>query len=395
MYGLFKTSILLVSSTLVLSACTDTIYREIPQNNVQPNEFTPANQQPIAGGTPSVSPFGNTAPVVTNMAGADGSVTTPIAPPVQQSIPVPTPITSGPFADGTNTAGAGTPTNNQDLTAVDPGTVVGFPGQAVDCQNTLPCRWISADSQFAVTATNADNIASRNRLSVNYSISTIHDTQLVTGSVDDTVDSETIRYQATDLTLAGGNGGTPVTIEAGRDTLGVINYNEEASGKSLSYWAVTLIDGGLIRKALLANLPVGPVTSDYAQCNFTLPCVWASPDGQVIITLLSVGGFAGNGRMTGNFTIRPSRDMILAADAGASAIGADGTRFGGRIHTLGSASSHEKITEEGIANIAVNGSVNFFRTENNPSSLVHLSLVLYEDSPKPRWNPRFVSVPVQ
>ena len=218
---------------------------------------------------------------------------------------------------------------------------------------------------------------------------------MLIGSIEEAVDSESIRYAITNLTLDGGNGGAPITVQAGRSILGVVNYSEGTPSNSLSYWSVSLLDGGLLRKALFSNLPVGPVTSDYAQCNVILPCVWVSPDSQVTITLLSVGGFAGNGRMTANYLIQTSRDMSVAVDAGATAVGDDGTRFEGRTHTLGLLSSYEKITQEGIANIGTSGSVNFFRTETTPNSLVHLSLVLYEDAPTPRWNPRFVSVPVQ
>ena len=395
MHGLLKTSMLLAASTLLLSACTDTVYKEIPQYAVQPNAFTPVSQQQGLGFIPINTQTGISTPVTSNMAGTGSASTQGTAgvPTAQPSVTI-NPTTGMPFADGTNTVGTQIPIS-QDLTAVDAGTQIGNPGQMVDCQNTLPCRWVSADGQFAVTATNADNIASRDRLSVSYSISTNHDTQLVMGSIDDAVDSQSIRYKATDLTLAEGNGGTPVTVEAGRTTLGVINYHEGVAANSLSVWAVTLLDGGMVRQATFANLPVGPVTSDYAQCNVTLPCVWASPDGQVTITLLSVGGFAGNGRMTGNFIIRTNRDMSVAVDAGASAIGSDGTRFEGRTHSLGMLSSHEQLTEESIAGIGVSGSVNFYRTETIPNSLVHLSLVLYEDAPTPRWNPRFVSVPVQ
>lgn len=390
MHGLFKNSIFILTSAALLTACTDTIYKEVPQYTVQPTAYTPVNQQLNPVYSNGTTQTGAVVPVVSNMAG-QGTLTTPIT----QNTVVTTPVTSVPFADGGNTVGTGTPLVVQNLSVVDAGTVLGIPGQAVDCQNKLPCRWISADNQFAVTATNADNIASRNRLSVSYTISTIHDTQLVMGSIDDAVDAQAVRYKATDLTLAGSSSAAPVTAEAGRNTLGVVNYDEEVSANTLSYWAITLLDGGLIRKAIFSNLPVGPVTSDYAECNFNLPCVWASPDGQVTITLLSVGGFAGNGRMNANFVIRTGTDMIVAVDAGASAIGSDGTRFEGRTHSFGTASSHEKLTEESIANLGVTGAVNFFRTETNPGSLVHLSLVLYEDAPNPRWNPRFVSVPVQ
>jgi len=392
MHPLFNTTIILLSSTLVLSACTETVYREIPQYTAQPIAYTPAAQQTTTGFTTVANSNGN-------MAGAGGSVqnpttTTPAFTPTQPTSGQ-TPTPTEPFADGTNTNGTGTIAPIQDLTLADASTVVGIAGQAVDCQNKLPCRWVSADQQMAVTATNADNIASRDRLSVSYSVSTVHDTQLLIGSFEDSIDSASIRYPVTDLTLDGGNGGVPVTVQAGKNILGVINYSEGTSNNSLSYWAVSLLDGGLLRKALFSNIPVGPITSDYAQCNVTLPCVWVSPDSQVVITLLSVGGFAGNGRMTANFQIQTGRDMNVAVDSGASAIGDDATRFEGRTHTLGLLNSHEKITQESIANIGTSGSVNFFRTETTPDSLVHLSLVLYEDAPTPRWNPRFVSVPVQ
>lgn len=393
MYHLFKNTIVVLTSTLALSACTETVYREIPQYTTQPVSYTPTTQQPTTGFTP-VSPPAN------NMAGTvepsqDTTTTSPGLTPVQPTIPAQTPTTATPFADGSNTGGAGTAAQTQDLSLADASTVVGIAGQTVDCQNKLPCRWISADQQLAVSATNADNIASRNRLSVSYSVSTVHDTQLLIGSIDEAVDSESIRYPVADLTLGGNNGGVPITVQAGSKIQGVVNYSDGTPSSSLSYWSVSLLDGGLLRKALFSNLPVGPITSDYAQCNNILPCVWASPDSQVTITLLSVGGFASNGRMNANYLIQTSRDMSVAVDAGASAIGDDGTQFKGLTHTVGLLNSYEKITQKSIANIPTSASVNFLRTETRPDALVHLSLVLYEDTPTPRWNPRFVSVPVQ
>jgi hypothetical protein len=243
--------------------------------------------------------------------------------------------------------------------------------------------------------TNADNIASQGRLSVNFAVTTTYDTTLSIGSVEDVMDSALVQNKASSLVFNGGNGSTAVAVAAGASAAGSVNYTAASSSSLLSDFTISILDNGIIRKATLLNLPVGPVTTDFAQCSNTLPCIWASPDGSVTITLLSVGGYAGNGRLTANFQVLGTRDMNVAVDSGHAAVGDDGTRFKGRTHSLAALTGYEKITTESIANIGVNGSVDFYRTDTIPASLVNLTLVIYEDNPSPRWNPRFVAVPVQ
>lgn len=396
---------LLIGTCILISSCTDTVYREVPQTvnptataQTQPIIYTtdangqlvpvttPAN---MTGDTSSATTTDGVLPVTSQMStsGTTTGTTLPItnqttAPPTTDAQPVL-------LADGTIT------TATSLLAPTEEGTVTGLPGEDINCNNTVPCRWLSADSQFALTVSNADNIASQDRLSVNFNVTTIHDTSISIGSFDDAVDSGSMRNKALDFTLNGSNSSAPVVITAGTKVLGTVNYTESASTSLLSNFSLTILDNGTVRKATFFNLPIGSITTDFADCNLALPCNWVSPDGEIAISLLSAGGYASNGRLTANFKVISTRDMDVAVDSGASAISSDGTRFTSRTHTLGSQNGFEQIIDESIANIGISGSVDFFRTDTIPVSLVSLSLVIYEDAPSPRWNPRFVSVPVQ
>ena len=378
---------LLLLGTALLGGCTETIYREVPQGT----QATPTGTANGAtGDTPTVpsnmTEGSPTSPIAGGGSSQGDGTTVPVA--GAGTDPVTSPGTNPIFADGSS------PIVSSLLDAPE-GTVTGTAGAIVDCQLKLPCRWVSADTQFAVTVTNADNIATRERLSVNFSVSVLHDTQIIVGSVDAALDSAGRSNQAADMMLGEGNGNVPTNLMAGSTVAGTINYTSSASSNQLSSFVISLMDNGLPRQASLINLPIGTVTTDYADCNFILPCVWASPDGQVTITLLSAGGYASNGRLNANFQVRGTRDMMVALDAGAAAIDSNGIRYNGRTHLLGRLSGYDKLTAEAIAGIGISGAVDFFRSDSSPVSLARLSMVIYEDSPVQRWNPQFQSVPIQ
>ena len=298
-------------------------------------------------------------------------------------------------ADGA--PGTTPPATTSGLQLQDPGSDVtsGSPGLDVDCQQTLPCRWISEDSQFSLTVTNADNIATRSRLSISYTISTAHDTDLIVSRAENATDADGSVFKPTDQSLGGGNGGTPQGLVAGSDIDGTMNFDKGTSSDSLSSWSIAILDGGLIRSPQFTALPVGTVTSAQADCQNTLPCIWTTPQSDVAITLQSVGGVSIGNRLSVNFSVETATAMSVAVDAGAVATGSDGTAFEGRTHALGIDSDYQKVTDSVTAGIPLYGSVNFFRTESTPPSLQSLALVLYQDTPVPRWNPQFINVPIQ
>ena len=277
----------------------------------------------------------------------------------------------------------------------NPNTLQGSPGETVDCERTVPCTWNSANSQLSLTVTNADNIATRSRLSINYSIQTSHDTNVVVSRADDAIDSAGLTLSATDQRLGGGNGGSPQGLNAGTVLEGTMNFGIGSSSDTLAQWSISILDSGQVKTANFINIPVGTVTTEQADCNNTLPCVWTTPQNDVAITLQSVGGILSNGRLTVNFSIETTTNMSVTVDAGAMAVGATGTALEGRTHTFGIRTDFTALSADVIAGFPLYGSVNFFRTELTPSSLQVLALVMYQDNPVPRWNPRFINVPVQ
>ncbi len=243
--------------------------------------------------------------------------------------------------------------------------------------------------------TSADNTATRSRLSVSYFITTTHDSTLAVSSVEEAIDNLGSSFRIEDQSLGFGNGGTPQGILAGDQLTGEVNFDRSTNGNSLSQWSISIVDGGVIRIPTFTGIPVGPITESRADCQYTLPCIWTTPDSDVAITLTSVGGVSTNGRVSVNFTVETAAALTFAVDEGSSAVGSDGTAFEGRTLSLGFETNFEKITTDTSARIPYFGSVNFYRTDTTPSHLLLLTLSLYQDEPVPRWNPQYINVPIQ
>lgn len=353
-----------VIACLALSACTETIIKEVASTN----------------GSNSGSGTGQ---IVDGLSVASGA----------NMVPVNSSTTGG----GTTTSTSGSNTGGSSNLLQDPASQVtsGAPGMTVDCKQTVPCQWVSADDQFVLTVTNADNIATRSRLSVSYSITTSHDTELVVARADDAIDAAGFKFKVNDQSLGGGNGGTPQGVTAGIALTGTLNYDKGSSSSEIADWSVAILDGGLLRIPTFTGIPIGTITTAQADCQFTLPCIWTTPQNDVAITLQSVGGVSTNSRLNVNFSVEVSTARTIAVDTGAVAVGSDGTRFESRTHTIGFETDYAKTTKSTSAGIPLYGSVNFYRTEQVPETLQVLSLVVYQDDPVPRWNPQFINVPVQ
>lgn len=274
------------------------------------------------------------------------------------------------------------------------GTVVGAPGLTVDCASRLPCRWISADQSVAVTATSADNIAERSRLSVQFRIDTTHDTNLVLGTSSPARDVAGLAYKVTQQTLGGGNGIAPQAVRAGEPALGHLDYDQSAAG-SLGTWSILVQDNGLPRDASFLNVPVGSAGTPAIDCAYRLPCVWTTTDGMVTITLLSAGGFASTGRLGIGFSIETLDDRIVAVDSGTIAAGDDGLTFESRTHMLAQQSGYERLAQPAAAGTTIPGSFSFHRSDARSETLQSLTLSVFDDAPIPRWNPEFSRVPLQ
>lgn len=345
--------IIVIASCLTLGACTETIIRE-----VTPGTTTTSSTDTLGTGSNMVPVNSSTGEPSTT------STTNPNAPSVQLQDP-------------------------------SDDTTVGSPGNTVDCNDSLPCRWISADNQFSLTVTSADNTASRSRLSLSYFVTTAHDSTIVVSRADDAIDNMTTALRLEDQTLGEGNGGTPQGIIAADKLIGTVNFDKTAVGDSISQWSIALLDSGAIRIPTFSGIPIGPITTAQADCRYTLPCVWTTPDSDVAITLNSVGGISTNNRVSANFSVETSSVMTIAVDEGSTATGSDGTAFTGRTLSLGSMTDYKKITTPVTPRIPYHGSVNFYRTSTTPTHMLVMALTIYQDDPVPRWNPQFINVPIQ
>ena len=132
----------LISLTLIsLSACTETVVREIPvssQNAVsaQQSPLTPLDTANGQSGQPAT--VSTPSPSTTPTQSITTSPQLPLTTELDDSLEPQTVVAA---------------TSLINLSDTQDGSVVGLPGVAVDCEDTLPCRWISEDEGFAITVT--------------------------------------------------------------------------------------------------------------------------------------------------------------------------------------------------------------------------------------------------
>ena len=276
---------------------------------------------------------------------------------------------------------------------VDPSTVSGAPGQIVDCAFALPCRWLDADGGFAVTVTSADDTGPLNGLSVAFNVVATHDTEVSYGGGSTAVGANGTRFQPTVRALGPGNGIAAVGLLASETLNGSIHHDKGADGQNLDRFSVTLTDNGFVREAVFVNLPVGPAAAESVDCAMNLPCTWRSADGYTDVSLISAGGIASSGSLSAGFSITTVTDSAVAL-AGAEAVGAEGTRFASRTHTLGTANGFDEITDTTVAGLPLAATVLFNRTGTSPAALARLELSLYPAAPVPRWSIVFENVPL-
>ena len=276
-----------------------------------------------------------------------------------------------------------------------PAQTVGNPGENVDCENLLPCRWLSTESAFAVTIGSVDNVGSLQQLTVSYVINTLHDTNLLMGNGSDASGASGGLYKLTKISLGSGNGNSPQAVLAGASIHGEFTYDKPATDTSLMSWSITIIDNGLARTALFKNLPIGPDEQLAIDCRSSLPCIWTSAREDITVSLLSAGGFSSNGRLNVNFHAITTREMSIVIDVGSLATGNNGTQFEARTHSLGEEMGFAAISKPVLAGVSVPGNISFFRSPKTPSGLRSLDIVLYEDAPTARWNPMFENLPIQ
>ncbi len=246
-----------------------------------------------------------------------------------------------------------------------------------------------------MTVTNADNFGSRDRLQLNYTLETSHDTQVSVADAGQALDDTDVEFQPVEQTLGSDVSGNAQDLLAGSTVDGVVVFDEATESTTLSEWSITLVDGGVDRLPSFTNIPVGTMTSAYADCELVLPCVWLTPQGDVSITLTAAGGYTTNSRLSTTFVVQSATTINVALDAGAFAIDPEGTEFTGRTYRLGTSVGGGKITAEAVAENDLTGIVEYYRTTATPTVLDEVTLVLYQDSPVPRWNPKFVNVPAQ
>ena len=291
---------------------------------------------------------------------------------------------------------SGGPSGAQSATDPISDPALGQLADAVDCAQELPCSWVNDSGSLTVTALRADNAGSPKALEVSFRVDVLHDTDVLLGNSLNALDADGERYRPARQRFGDGNGGKPISLLAGDATNGTLSYDKPTDSASLGFVNVGLIDNGRAYSASFKGLPVGSAISEPADCAQALPCVWTSADGNTSVTLVSAGGYAVSNSLGVNFTIDSAIEDDVILDAGSLAVGSDGLPIRALNHRFGAGAQSIKAVEQHVfAGVPVAGSINFYRTANQPGSLARLDIALSRDSLEPRWNPRFTAIPLQ
>ena len=273
--------------------------------------------------------------------------------------------------------------------------VTGEAGEIVDCELKLPCRWVATDEDFNLTVGNVGNTGTLGRLSILFTLSASHDSEMMLGNGSSALAPGGAEFNLIQQALGDSNGITAQSVLAGEIVTGSATYDRESESGTLAGWTLTVIDNGLPRTVGFINLPIDMPDTLVVNCAGVLPCQWQSSLKDATLTLVAVGGYTANGRLNVNFNLETTRDMDVILGAGASAIGSLGEKFDGRTHGLGAETGFADVMASTASGVILPGNISFFRTSQAPSALNSLNLVLYEDAPIPRWNPQFINLPTQ
>jgi len=273
------------------------------------------------------------------------------------------------------------------------GTVAGSPGETVDCVDTLPCRWTSLDGAVAVTAGAIDHLGSLGELTIDFTVEASRDTAFSFAGAAELPSQGDDTTGVQRVTLGPGNGIAPVALVAGQALPGRLHYGAATDETVLPHWSVTLSEAGQVLDARFVNLPVALPVGQDVDCAGSLPCTWRTGDGNVLVTLTRVGGFATSRRLDIGFQLQSTRSRSVAMDAGSLARASGGFLYSARTHRLGPASGFGPISVQTVAGQPLQGSVDFFRATTVADQLSEVELELFEDGPVPRWRPTFLNVP--
>ena len=388
----YRLSIYFIATLIVLQACTKTVYQTVQESEAPETDTTRTSLSGIQNDPVSTTSMpGNAAtPATTNNDTGVG----PGTPDTVQSSDDAAAVTS---AAANTTVVNAIVANSVGLsdTSMNAPAVVGEPGDIVDCNLLLPCRWIGSNQDIMLTVGSVDNTGSLERLSLQYTVNTSHDTEMLLGNGSTALAPGGAEFNLVSQTLGAGNGLNLLNVLAGENVVGSATYHRAANSSTLAGWTLTIVDNGLPRTIGFINLPIGTPNIVATDCASVLPCQWESSRKDMVVTLVAVGGYAANGRLNVSFNVTTARAMSIVLDAGSTAIGAGAEIYDGRTHSLGIKSGFAQVIASTTSGASLPANVSFFRTPQAPTALKSLDLVMYEDAPTPRWNPQFLNLPTQ
>ncbi|MBX2839880.1 MAG: hypothetical protein KTR35_23690 [Gammaproteobacteria bacterium] len=270
-----------------------------------------------------------------------------------------------------------------------------------NCDLEIPCDWFSLDLAIEVSIVNVYADPLTNRLEVQYTLTTTHDTSLRWLATATAVDSvgQVYALASTRLDTTGEilSDDQEVDLLAGIGLTITQTFQQSPahSTRSIARLTINILEGGTKHRIGYLDLPLGADTGEEVDCANRTPCVWESANGEFHVTILSADGLSSGGRLTVRYEVEAFENIVIQSDPGSIAVGNDGTTFEPKFHKLGDEEDYLPFETNLFSGEAIPGSQSYFRHANRDATMLRkLSLKLSQIGAPQAGSPVYINVPL-
>lgn len=270
----------------------------------------------------------------------------------------------------------------------------------IDCENKLPCVWLSADAGLIVTVESIGTGNAASNLEIRYSLQTTRDTKIRWLPSVLLIDESSRQYTLLSTEVGSEvltSNNTARNLFAGA-RLGVNQSFRESPDHStqlLSRYAVSFVEAELRHQVEFTNLPIDGENGEEIDCLFKRPCRWISPNEEFGVTIILADSPLTTGRLTLHYQIEAFEDITLLVETDSTAIDNLGVIYTPKTHTVDSQSDYLDFEVPVFADTVTSADLTFFRAKDTAAtSLKKLSLSILQDNTEFVGSPLFINIPL-
>lgn len=270
-----------------------------------------------------------------------------------------------------------------------------------DCENKLPCVWLSPDAGLIVTLESVDTATAANRLELRYSLQTTRDTKIKWLPSVLLIDESSKKYTLTSTEIgseeldAGGSLSSNIFAGARLGVRQTFRESPEHSIRSVARYAISFIEADLRHQVEFINLPIDGESGEEIDCQFKRPCSWVSPNKEYRVTIVLAESPLTGGRLTLHYQIEAFEDITMLVGTDSIAVDSQGIIYTPKTHTVGSHTDYLEFEVPLFADSVTASDLTFFRAaETAAAGLKKLKLNISQDNTELGGSPQFVNVPL-